>query len=52
MKYLGQIEGQKNKIIDFYIKYDGEFDGELLILNKTGIYKVIFEESEGKILLR
>jgi hypothetical protein len=48
LKYLGQIEWQKNKIIDFYIKHDWE----LLILSKTGIYKIQFEENEGKILLR
>jgi len=48
LKYLGQIEWQKNKIIDFYIKYDWE----LLILTKTWIYKILFEENEDKILLR
>jgi len=48
LKYLGQIEWQKNKIIDFYIKHDWE----LLILNKTWIYKINFEENEWKILLR
>ena len=48
LKYLGQIEWQKNKIIDFYIKYDWE----LLILTKTWIHKILFEENEDKILLR
>jgi len=48
LKYLWQIEWQKNKIIDFYIKHDWE----LLILNKTWIYKINFEENEWKILLR
>ncbi len=48
LKYLGQIEWQKNKIIDFYIKYDWELN----VLTKTGIYKITFEENEGKILIR
>lgn len=48
LQYLGQIEWQKNKIIDFYIKYDWE----LVILNKSWIYKAIFEENDWKIMIR
>jgi hypothetical protein len=48
LEYLGQIEWQKNKIIDFYIKHDWE----LMVLNKSWIYKVIFEENDWKIMVR
>ena len=48
LKYLWQIEWTQNKIIDFYIKYDWE----LFVLTKTWIYKIDFEENEGKILIK
>ena len=48
LKYLWQIEWQKNKIIDFYIKHDWELN----ILTKTWIYKINFEENDWKILIR
>ncbi len=48
LKYLWQIEWLKNKIIDFYIKYDWELN----ILTKAGVFKVNFEENDWKILIR
>lgn len=48
LKYVGQVEWSKFKIIDFYIKHDGE----LMILNESGIYKMNFEVSDGKLLVR
>ncbi|MCD5380945.1 hypothetical protein LR004_03365 [Candidatus Gracilibacteria bacterium] len=48
LTYVGQVEGSKFKIIDFYIKHDGE----LMILNTSGIYKMSFEISDDKLLVR
>lgn len=48
LTYVGQVEGSKFQIIDFYIKHDGE----LMILNEWGIYKMNFEVTDGKLLLR
>jgi len=48
LTYVGQIEWSKFKIIDFFIKHDWE----LMILNKSGIYKMSFEMSDGKLLIK
>lgn len=48
LTYIGQIEWKSNKILDFYVKYDGE----LLVLNSAWAYKMNFEVNEGKILVK
>lgn len=48
LTYIGQIEGKTAKIKDFYIAHDGE----LLVLNEKWIYKLTFEVSDTKLLLR
>lgn len=47
LTYVGQIEWEKEIINDFYINYDGE----ILILNKNGVYKMRFEISDDKITI-
>ncbi len=48
LTYLGQIEWQNYEIQDFYVKNDGE----VYIINNNGLYKMKFEENDGKIILR
>jgi hypothetical protein len=48
LRYIWQIEWKEHKIIDFYIKNDGE----IYVLNKSGVYKMDFEERDGKLLIR
>ncbi len=48
LNYIGQIEWRKFQITDFYVK----FDWELMILNEWGIYKMNFEVTDDKLLLR
>ncbi len=46
--YLGQIEGKKYKIKDFYVAKDGQID----ILNSDGVYRLEFEVSDDKLILK
>lgn len=48
LTYVWQVEGSTSNIIDFYIKKDWE----LMILNESWVYEMIFEISEGKLLLK
>lgn len=48
LTYIWQIESNWSYIKDFYINYDWE----LLILNDTWIYKLNFEISDDKIIIR
>ncbi len=49
LTFIWQIEGEKDKIIDFYVKHDWE----ILILNTSGIYQMKYEIwKENKLLLR
>lgn len=47
LRYLWQIEAKNNKIIDFYV----EKDWNLIILNKTWIYEISFNESDWRIIV-
>jgi len=47
LNYLGQIEAQENKIIDFYV----EKDWKIVILNNSWIYDISFNENDWKILI-
>jgi len=48
LKYVWQIEWTSNKIKDFYISHDKE----IIVLNKTWIYKVNFEVEDDKLIVR
>lgn len=48
LTYLGQIEGKKYKIKDFYVAKDGQID----ILNTDGVYRLEFEVSDDKLILK
>lgn len=48
LTYLGQIEGSKFKIKDFYVGKDGQID----ILNSDGVYRLDFEVSDDKLIVR
>ncbi len=48
LTYIGQIEGKNYKIKDFYIHRDGE----LYALNEKWIYKITFEVSDDKLILK
>ena len=48
LTYIGQIEAEQDKIKDFYVNRDGE----ALILSKKWIYKLNFEISNDKIIVR
>lgn len=48
LTYIGQIEGKTYKIKDFYIHRDGE----LYALNEKWIYKINFEVSDDKLILK
>ena len=48
LTYIGQIEGSGEQIKDFFVNYDGE----IFILGKSWAYKVNFEISDDKIILR
>lgn len=48
LTYMGQIEWATKKIKDFYVNYDWE----ILILNDAWVYKLNFEISDDKIILR
>lgn len=48
LTYLGQIEGKKFKIKDFYVGKDGQID----ILNDDGVYRLEFEVSDDKLIVR
>jgi hypothetical protein len=48
LTYMGQIEWSKSKIVDFYVNHDWE----VYIINKDGLYKINFEISDDKVILR
>ena len=48
LTYIGQIEWDKNEIKDFFINHDWE----IIILNKKGLYKINFEISDDRLLIR
>ncbi|NVP17107.1 hypothetical protein HUU51_00095 [Candidatus Gracilibacteria bacterium] len=48
LTYIGQIEGATKAIKDFYVNYDGE----IIVLNDDGIYKLNFEVSDDKLIIR
>ncbi|MCK9272532.1 hypothetical protein M0P65_03225 [Candidatus Gracilibacteria bacterium] len=48
LKYIGQLEPQESKINAFYIPKDGE----IVIGNDKGVYKINFEISDSKIAIR
>ncbi|PZM81884.1 hypothetical protein DLH72_04905, partial [Candidatus Gracilibacteria bacterium] len=48
LTYVGQIEGGNEKIIDFNV----DSDGEITILNSKGLYRLKFEVSDDKLILR
>lgn len=48
LTYIGQIEGKTSKIKDFYIAHDGE----LIVLNEKWVYKLNFEVSDTKLIIR
>ncbi|MDD4151667.1 MAG: hypothetical protein PHR68_03570, partial [Candidatus Gracilibacteria bacterium] len=48
LTYIGQIEGKKSPILSMNIEHDGEIN----ILNETGIYKLSFDVSDGKLMLK
>lgn len=48
LTYIWQIEGKKYKIDSFYVKHDWELD----ILNETGLYKLWFDVSDWRIMLK
>lgn len=48
LTYVGQIEGKKFKIKDFYVEKDGQVD----ILNEDGVYRMNFEVSDDKLILK
>jgi hypothetical protein len=48
LEYIWQIEGATKKIKDFYVNYDWE----ILVLNEAWIYKLNFEISDDKIIIR
>lgn len=48
LTYIGQIEWKKYKINSFYVKHDWEIN----ILNETGLYKLWFDVSDGKLMLK
>jgi len=47
LKYLGQIEWQNNKIIDFYIPQDWK----IIVLNNSWVYNISWNENDWKILV-
>jgi hypothetical protein len=48
LTYMWQIEGSKTAIKDFFVNYDWEIH----VLNEEGLYKVSFEISDDKVILR
>lgn len=48
LTYVWQIEGATKKIKDFYVNYDWE----IIVLNESWLYKLNFEISDDKILIR
>lgn len=48
LTYLGQIEWKNEKIENLYVKQDWE----IIIQNKTGIYKLNFDVTDGKVFVR
>ena len=48
LTYIGQIEWDKNEIKDFFINHDWE----IIILNKKWLYKINFEISDDRLLIR
>ncbi|RKW22444.1 hypothetical protein D8B46_05445 [Candidatus Gracilibacteria bacterium] len=48
LTYVGQIEGGNEKIIDFNV----DSDGEITVLNSKGLYRLKFEVSDDKLILR
>jgi hypothetical protein len=48
LTYIWQIEWAKEEIKDFYINHDGEIE----LLNNKWIYKINFEISDDKLLIR
>lgn len=48
LSYIGQIEGEKENIIDFYI----ERDGVIYVLKNNGVYKIDFEITDNVLKIR
>jgi hypothetical protein len=48
LTYIWQIEGNLNEIKDFFVNYDGE----IYVLNDKGTYKINFEVSDDKLIIR
>lgn len=48
LTYIWQIEGSKEKIKDFYINYDWE----IIVLNEKWVYKLNFEVSNDKLIVK
>jgi len=48
LKFLGQIEGSVEPFLSMYVARDGEIQ----VLTKSGIYKINFEITDGKLYLR
>jgi hypothetical protein len=51
LTYIWQIEEANKKIKDFFINYDWE-SSELIILNDAWVYKLNFEISNDRIVIR
>ena len=48
LTYLWQIEWQSDEIKDFFVNHDWE----VLVLNKKWLYKVSFEITDNRLLIR
>ena len=48
LEFIGQIEGRDFVIKDFYVNNDGD----LMILGDDGVYKMKFEVSDGRLIVR
>ncbi|PID87332.1 hypothetical protein CSB07_02020 [Candidatus Gracilibacteria bacterium] len=48
LNYLGQIELSDSKLIDFFV----ETDGEIILLNNEGVFKLKFEVSDDRLVIR
>jgi hypothetical protein len=53
LTYIWQIEWATKTIKDFYVSHDWEeWVAEILVLNESGIYKLNFQVSDNKIMIR
>lgn len=48
LTYIGQVEWKNHDILDFHVNNDKE----IFIINSQGLYRMKFEENDGKIILR